>query len=199
MTGYAVVDVETAGTTPAKHHRVVEIAVAHLDESGATTSEWSTLINPRRDLGAGHIHRIRARDVRKAPGFEHVAGELADLRSVAGILALPPETVEQELRRAKAVLAPGDRAPSAAPVASRLALQPGDQVVFTGASRRGRDEWHALAAAAGLAPKEGVTKKTRVVVATDPDSLSAKARKARDRGVPVITEDAFEKLMGDMG
>ncbi|GAA1776676.1 exonuclease domain-containing protein [Streptomonospora arabica] len=79
MTGYAVVDVETTGITPASHHRVMEVAVVYLDESGSTVGEWSTLINPRRDLGPGHIHRIRACDVRKAPEFEYVAGELIAL------------------------------------------------------------------------------------------------------------------------
>ncbi|GAA3743551.1 hypothetical protein GCM10022205_33000 [Spinactinospora alkalitolerans] len=407
-------DVETTGITPAGRHRVVEIAVVHLDESGASTTEWTTLINPHRDLGAGHIHRIRARDVRNAPEFQHVAGELADLltgrvvvahnlafdtrflvaeyarmsidvplatttglctmamarrylpaghqrslagccrvagvpltdahsalsdaraaagllrhylalapdprpwsdllrtcatfdwpslprtvftpvtrssadepekhfldriverlpvdageagvepylavldralldrhlsatesdelvdtarylglsreivatahrrylaaladaawedgtvtsdeaddlRGVAGMLGLAPGAVKDELRRAEAVRSAVGTVPSTAPAASRWALQPGDQVVFTGASRRSRDEWHALAAAAGLVPKEGVTKKTRVVVAADPDSLSGKARTARDRGIPVITEDAFEKFVDDMG
>ncbi|CAM4185176.1 hypothetical protein GCM10009799_14590 [Nocardiopsis rhodophaea] len=413
MTGYAVVDVETTGITPASHHRVVEIAVVHVDESGSAGTEWTTLLNPRRDLGAGHIHRIRARDVRNAPQFDQVAGELADLlcnrvvvahnlafdmrflaaeyarmgveipvsasaglctmtlagrylpgagrrslarcchsagidlteahsalgdaraaagllrhyldlapnprpwtdllrscaelewppvprsaftpvtrsaadevekhflkriidklpddttpdsvdpylavldralldrhlsateadelvdtarylglsrstvaaahrrylaaltdaawedgvvtdaetadlQSVAALLGLPEGSVHEELRRAEAARKTDSAGSSGAFAAPGFSLEPGDQVVFTGASRRSREDWHALAAGAGLAPKNGVTKQTRVLVAADPDSLSSKARKARDRGVPVITEEAFERLVKAM-
>ena len=40
-----------------------------------------------------------------------------------------------------------------------------------------------------------VTKKTKVVVAADPDSLSGKAAKARAYDIPVITEAAFARLL----
>ncbi|MBK9697224.1 MAG: hypothetical protein IPO80_07445 [Propionibacteriaceae bacterium] len=40
----------------------------------------------------------------------------------------------------------------------------------------------------------GVTKATRVVVAADPDSLSSKSKKARDYGIPIVTEAAFEQI-----
>jgi len=39
-----------------------------------------------------------------------------------------------------------------------------------------------------------VTKKVTVVVAADPDSLSGKARKAADCGIPIITEAAFLRV-----
>ena len=41
-----------------------------------------------------------------------------------------------------------------------------------------------------------MTKKTKVVVAADPNSLSGKAAKARGYGVPILTEAAFERLLG---
>lgn len=74
--GYAVVDVETTGILPSWHHRVAEIAVIHVDPDGTITDEWSTLVNPDRDLGPQAIHGIRAADVRRAPPFEHLAGEI---------------------------------------------------------------------------------------------------------------------------
>lgn len=46
----------------------------------------------------------------------------------------------------------------------------------------------------GLEPGT-VTKATRVVIAADPNSLSGKAAKARSLGIPIITEDAFERLL----
>jgi len=38
----------------------------------------------------------------------------------------------------------------------------------------------------------------KLVVAADPDSLSGKARKARDCGIPVVTEDGFARLLGSV-
>ena len=75
--GYAVVDVETTGPSPGHDHRVIEVAVVHVDESGRRTDEWCTLVNPRRDLGAQDVHGISAADARRAPDFAAVAGELA--------------------------------------------------------------------------------------------------------------------------
>ncbi|GAA4020171.1 hypothetical protein GCM10022247_50110 [Allokutzneria multivorans] len=77
MKGYAVVDVETTGLLPGMHHRVVEVAVVHLDAHGAVTGEWCTLLNPLRDLGPQRIHRITAAEVRRAPTFDQIAGELS--------------------------------------------------------------------------------------------------------------------------
>ena len=32
--GFAVIDFETTGLSPAKHDRVIEVAVVHVDENG---------------------------------------------------------------------------------------------------------------------------------------------------------------------
>lgn len=74
--GYAVIDAETAGLQPGFRHRIVEIAVVEVDPYGIVTDEWSTLVNPERDLGPQHIHGIRASEVRNAPRFADVAAEL---------------------------------------------------------------------------------------------------------------------------
>ncbi|MEU3626928.1 hypothetical protein BS329_39430 [Amycolatopsis coloradensis] len=77
--GFAVVDIETTGILPGFRHRVAEIAVVHVDLTGEITHEWSTLVNPDRDLGPQAIHGIRAAEVRRAPKFEQVAGDLLEL------------------------------------------------------------------------------------------------------------------------
>lgn len=74
--GYAVVDTETTGILPGYKHRIAEIAVIQLDADGTVTGEWSTLVNPDRDLGPQAIHGIRAAEVRRAPRFEQIAGDL---------------------------------------------------------------------------------------------------------------------------
>src|ERR1700722_7974419 len=68
VTGFAVVDVETTGLFPARD-RVVEVAVVHLDPDARVTGAFSTLIDPRRDVGPTHVHGIRASDVTGAPTF----------------------------------------------------------------------------------------------------------------------------------
>jgi DNA polymerase-3 subunit epsilon len=75
--GFAVVDVETTGFSPTKD-RVIEVAVVHVDEAGGTTGEFSTLVNPVRDVGPTRIHKIHAADVVDAPRFADIAAELWD-------------------------------------------------------------------------------------------------------------------------
>ncbi|MFB9661799.1 exonuclease domain-containing protein [Glycomyces mayteni] len=74
---YAVIDVETTGLF--NKDRIVEIAIAQLDRDGRATATWETLVNPQRDLGPQELHGIRAADVRKAPTFDQVAGDVVEL------------------------------------------------------------------------------------------------------------------------
>lgn len=76
---FAVVDFETTGLLPSYHHRVVEIGVTHVDDDGAVTGRWETLVNPERDLGPQQIHGIRAADILDAPVFGDIVGEFAEL------------------------------------------------------------------------------------------------------------------------
>ena len=64
--------------------------------------------------------------------------------------------------------------------------------------QRGRAEITAQARAAGLRTTSAVSRKTTVVVAADPDSLSGKARDARKLGVPVVNEHTFLRALAEM-
>ncbi|MDU0288027.1 exonuclease domain-containing protein [Saccharothrix longispora] len=403
MGGYAVLDVETTGLHPGHRHRVVEVAVVRLDARGGVVDEWCTLVNPDRDLGPQHLHGIRAADVRRAPAFADIAGELAarlagrvlvahnfsfdarflqaeyaglgielpfsdmpalctmrladgfldaaarslaacceaagvplrrahsaldDARAAAGLMACYlhlggtpepwrdtvhhaaawpwpdlPAAVVREVRRgprpqedeghflarlvgllprvvqpvqaddyldvldralldrhvsaaeqeelldtarglglglpevmalhrgyldalAGAAWADGlvsdeeaadlklvatmlglggedvaasfERGRAARPDA-RFRLEPGHCVVFTGEMGQPRAVWEERARAAGLVVGGGVTKKTRLLVAADPDSLSGKAKKARANGVPIVGEETFGVLLAALG
>ena len=79
-----------------------------------------------------------------------------------------------------------------------VVLKPGDRVAFTGALDIPRDAWTERATAAGL-DVGGVTKKCAVLVAANPDSMSGKARKAREYGVPIVKETRFAQLIAAMG
>ena len=71
----------------------------------------------------------------------------------------------------------------------------GSTLVFTGDMIEPREVWWDRAVAAGFAPQEAVRADTTFVVAADPDSLSVKARAAREFGVPIISVDAFRRLL----
>lgn len=78
MSGFTVVDLETTGLFPQQHDRVVEIGVVFVSDAGAIEGEWSTLINPQRDVGPTEIHGVTARDVLKAPTFADIAPAILD-------------------------------------------------------------------------------------------------------------------------
>jgi len=70
---FAVVDVETTGFSPRLHDRVIEVAVVRLSPGGLPADEYTTLVNPRRDVGPTHVHGITATEVKDAPTFEQIA------------------------------------------------------------------------------------------------------------------------------
>jgi len=115
--------------------------------------------------------------------------ELADLVAVADLLDIPSNRIADatEPRRGSLPLTPG---------IGEFTLVQGDLVVLTGDMSRPRASIEADLTARGFVPWSGVTKKVKIVVAADPDSLSGKARKARDYGIPVVGEAALASLLG---
>lgn len=108
--------------------------------------------------------------------------EFADLTAAAQCMGLSAADVTQALEAAK----------TSAEQPRTTLLSEGDRVVFTGTLSRPREDWIAEIRHHGLTTG-GSSKSTRVVVAADPDSLSGKARTARNYGVPVISEAGFRK------
>ena len=84
--------------------------------------------------------------------------------------------------------------PTFGPTPATFALRPGERVAFTGALDIPRDVWTDRATAAGL-DVGGVTRTCAVLVAANPDSMSGKAKKAREYGVPIISETHFARLL----
>lgn len=82
MGGYTVIDLETTGLYPSGSDRVVEFAAVYVSECGQIEGEWTTLLNPGRDVGPTHLHGIAAKDVLDAPRFADIAPHV--LRSIAG-------------------------------------------------------------------------------------------------------------------
>ncbi|MFN8192721.1 MAG: exonuclease domain-containing protein [Nocardioidaceae bacterium] len=115
--------------------------------------------------------------------------EQFQLSQVAASLGVPQAVAKQIL-----VDAQGERPAFTVPT---LQLSAGDRIVFTGDLGTPREAWVERITDLGL-ECGGVTKSTRAVVAADPDSLSGKAAKARKLGIPIVTEFAFEAIIGQM-
>jgi DNA polymerase III epsilon subunit family exonuclease len=73
---FAVVDVETTGFSPRLGDRIIEIAILRVAEDGAVEDEWSTLVNPLRDVGPTNVHGITPEDVALAPTFTEILGDV---------------------------------------------------------------------------------------------------------------------------
>ena len=117
--------------------------------------------------------------------------EMADLVAVGDLLDLSSATI------AAALEAPRSASAASAGSTQHFALMPGDRIVLTGDMVRSREEWTADLAARGFTPWPAVTKKVRLVAAADPDSLSGKARKARDYGIPIVDEAGLVRLLAE--
>jgi DNA polymerase-3 subunit epsilon len=106
--------------------------------------------------------------------------EQADLQLVADMLGLTTGDVD-------ACLDPASAPGADVYTVGGFSLKRGDAVVFTGeAPGVDRSELEYQARALGLRVPSAVSSKTCLVVAADPDSISGKARKARDLGVPIV-------------
>lgn len=87
MPGFAVIDFETTGFVPERGDRVVEIGMVLLDEHGQREGSWTTLVNPRRDVGASHVHGIHGGDLLDAPEFVEVSDEILTLIAGRAVVA----------------------------------------------------------------------------------------------------------------
>jgi DNA polymerase-3 subunit epsilon len=77
-------------------------------------------------------------------------------------------------------------------------LVQGMKVAVTGETRTARADLVLRGVAAGLNMMGSVSRHTSVLVTNDSTAGSAKARRARAEGVPVIDESAFLRLLGDV-
>lgn len=83
---FVAIDFETTGLS-AKTDRVIEVGVVRFSKRGIFESEFSTLINPRRDVGRVDIHGITPTMLKAAPAFEEIVGVLCDLIDGAVLVA----------------------------------------------------------------------------------------------------------------
>ncbi len=120
------------------------------------------------------------------------AAEIDDLRLVAAVLGLSDGDVA-------AALAGELDAGGIACQVGLLSIKPGDTVVFTGeASGIERASLEVQARKFGLRVAGSVSGKTRLLVAADLDSISGKATKARQLGIPIVDYGTYLRMMEDV-
>lgn len=144
-----------------------------------------------------HVHYLTelARAVWEDGVLEDAESE--EFCAVATLLGVPPEVSADVLRVAGTDHGDATRS-GGAHAAHRCALPlgPGDRIVVTSPRLLSREEWERRILASGLEPG-GMRKSAKVLVAGDPDSLSGKARKAREYGIPILTEEAMVRILDD--
>lgn len=120
--------------------------------------------------------------------------ELADLVAVADLLDIATQRVIEATDAARWVgLAATVEEQRIAATAFELVA--GDLIVLTGDMSQPREQIEAILVSRGYVPWNAVTKKVKLVVAADPDSLSGKARKARDYGIVIVGESGLWGLI----
>lgn len=105
--GFAVVDVETTGLFPGGSDRVIELAVVTTDEFGSVTGEWETVVNPRRHIGAGHVHGLDGATLMNAPAFADILPDLVDVLDGRAIVAAPKGPCDAGMRCCQKQSPPG--------------------------------------------------------------------------------------------
>lgn len=76
-------------------------------------------------------------------------------------------------------------------------LSPHDRIAFTGSMDVPRTEWETRALSHGLTVG-GVGQNTALLVAANPDTMSRKARRARELNIPIVSELHFSRLLASM-
>lgn len=189
---------EIAG--PSEHQEYLALLDRALLDRYLSAHEQSALVAMADAFGisrtaAGELHERYFISVADTAWTDGVLTdeEKTDLSTIAGLLGISSEQLDAASRQGAGA------APPILPVRSEPApfLQSGDLVVLTGDMSRPRSAIEAELESAGFRSHAAVTKKVKLLVAADPDSLSGKARKARTYGIPVVGEDyLWNRVLG---
>ncbi|WP_020391336.1 exonuclease domain-containing protein [Kribbella catacumbae] len=167
------------------------LADREINQAGA-----DQLVHVATDLGltrsqVDELHQVYVTDLADALWSEGPVSpdERDDLDRVAVMLGQRVADVDDALLRASG----GRYVVPARPGAQGFPV--GSSLVFTGDMVEPREVWWDRAVSAGFVPQEAVRPDTTFVVAADVDSLSVKARAAREFGVPIIAVEDFVRLV----
>lgn len=84
---FAIIDIETSGLSAQSSH-ILEIAILRINQRGRVLNEFQTLIMPPDgSVGRPDIHQIHEKDLKGAPSFAEVAGNILEAISECIIVA----------------------------------------------------------------------------------------------------------------
>lgn len=157
-----------------------------------TIAEQEELATLAEDLGVTndevqHAHRIYVEDLFHAAmrDGQITSNERAHLDAVTSALNLAN------------VEFPPNHEPAAIQLEGTVVCFTGDWDGYVDEKEWSRDLAHQIATGVGMVPIDNVTKRCQVLVAGDVTSMSGKARKARDHGIPVISVEEFLAIVAD--
>lgn len=84
---YAVIDLETTGLHPGQGSRVCEVGVVRMRGDGVVLDEYSTLVDPQLRITNDEYHGITNVEVKGAPTFEGIVGDLLAILSDAIVVS----------------------------------------------------------------------------------------------------------------
>lgn len=167
-----------------------------LEDRRVTATEVETLRELAGELGIGAdavtvAHQMYLGALAVAAWADGVVtdAEHADLTDVSRLLGFPDSTVDIELAAARN-LASQKKIPL-----NGRELHAGDSVCITGVTQTPRPTLEIRATEVGLRVTSAVSRRTRLLVAADPDSESTKARRARELNIPIVAEQVFIALL----
>ncbi|MBC9944333.1 hypothetical protein ICL81_07395 [Leucobacter sp. cx-328] len=186
-----------------------------LEDGILDASEVDDLVRTAKELGLdgvtlGSLHRGHFDAAVRAAWADGVltAQERADIISLSNVLCIDKDSLARALEgvhpeeaSAPEPLVTHLQVPDAAAVAQAAnaigALAPGTVIVLTGTMTMERSTLEAEIAIRGFVVGKGVTKKTGLVIAADPHTLSGKAKKAHEYGIQVVGEhEGFALIRG---
>ena len=163
-----------------------EITAADADQLVQVATDLGLTRSQVHDL---HQYYVSALAEASWGGGEITTDQRSDLDQVAVMLGRRASDVDEALVRASG----GRYAVPARPGARGFPR--GSTMVFTGDMVEPREVWWDRAVAAGFVPQEAVRPDTTFVVAADVDSLSVKARAARELNIPIISAEDFRRFL----
>jgi len=177
----------------------VALLDAALADGLLSVHETDELTELARDLGLTDAQRVTLHeqyfaDLAAAAWEDAILtpAERHEIETVATLLDISPSSVEVALND------PRPMATAESPRAAEdgdVQLDGSSLVVLTGEMRRPREAIEADLARLGISTARAVTKKTTLVIAADVDSLSGKARKAKQYGIPIGSEEELEAAL----
>lgn len=84
---FAVLDLETTGLHPGQGSRICEVGVVRMRGDGVVVDEYSTLVDPQLRITNDEYHGITNADVKGAPTFDRIAGDLLPILSNAIVVS----------------------------------------------------------------------------------------------------------------